>query len=400
MRRSDKRRALRAAAALVSCHLPATLKADAGEAGTPKWQQLFPLGTFHNGGWPKDGVTVDAAFCKTMVANWEKRGKPELSVDYFHKGNEETAPNEERIAAGGIQQIEARDDGLWGLIDWTDRARAGILARELKFLSPEFHTNGIDGHTGKPQGPTLIGAGLVNNPAFKEMPRVAASEVVDPPAQPAVQENLMNREQINALLKTAGINLASTATDAEALAALSKHVGETAKASADAAAALKAKETTDAEALKAKATAEEATKTLKAQLAEAIEEKAKLGVRVANIEKVEFDRGVTALCARAISERRIVASAQEQVKELAAVSGLEKATKFVDGFPKGSIGGSGTEVGHGEPGDVDATEMTEVKAAATEKMKAGLTGAAALRAAAMENPAVMKKLAAVPASKN
>ncbi len=209
-----------------------------------KWNQLVPLGTFHNGGWPKTGVTVDAAFCEAIVANWKKRGGPELVVDYFHKTHDEEAPNEERVAAGWMESLETRPDGLYALIRWTAKARTQILAEELRFISPEFHPDGMDGRTGTPQGPTLSCAGLLTDHCFKEMPRVAANAVTDPPAtKPAVEEQVMNREQINAMLKAAGITLAATATDAEAAQALSKHItdGATLKAQAetDATAALK-----------------------------------------------------------------------------------------------------------------------------------------------------------------
>ena len=50
-----------------------------------------------------------------------------------------------------------------------------ILARELKFLSPEFHPNGIDGRTGRPQGPTLIGAGAYS--LIKELALLSMADV-------------------------------------------------------------------------------------------------------------------------------------------------------------------------------------------------------------------------------
>lgn len=401
MKRSDKRRALRAAAAQQAvCRLPAPLRADAGAVGQPKWQKIFPFGTFHNGCWPAEGITVDAKYCATMVENWKKRGAPPLPVDYLHRGgdHDEVAdlPAAEKVASGWMEDFEVRADGMYALTKWTPRAHELITADEYRYLSPEWQRNGTDGRTGVAQGPTLVGAALVNRPAFQELPRVAAAALPPAQTQPVVQENAMNRAQIDALLKEAGITLAATATDAEAAAALSKHVTETSKAGAAAAElALKAKK--DAETLKAAQA--ESEKTMKAQLDEAIAEKAKLGVRVANIEKQALDTAVNALCARALDERRIAAAGQESVKALAAASGLEAATKFVDTFAKGTIAASNSEKGHGGAGDVDAAEETEVKAAAAELVKASdgkLLGSAAIRAAAMANPGVLKRLAAVP----
>lgn len=395
------RRALRAAAVNAALRLAGNafgnLRAVASADASPKWNQIFPMGTFHNGGWPADGVTVDRAFCEAIVANWKKHGGA-LAVDYFHKTNEEDAPNDERIASGWMQDLEAREDGVYALIDWTAKARAKILAGELANISPEFHLNGTDARTGKPQGPTLVCAALLNNQAFKEMPRVAASAVVDPPAppNPAVEEFIMNKKQMLALLaKFQNTTVTDASTDAEVLAAFEKQMDVNVKASSDAAAALKAT-ITAADALKA---SEEASKALQAQLTEANTEKAKLGVRVANIEKQALDTAVNTLCKRALDERRIAAAGQESVKALAAASGLEAATKFVDSFAKGTIAAAATETGHGAAGDADETEEAEVKAAAAEAVKASggkLTGSAAIRAAALANPGVVKRLAAVP----
>lgn len=337
MMRSKKRALLRASAD--AAHLRfAGLRAFASDkADEPKWCQLFPMGTHHNGGWPKAGVTVDKAFCDAMVANWKKIGGPELVVDYFHKTNDESAPNSERVAAGWMQSLEARADGLWALIRWTEKAREHIRADELRCLSPEFALNGVDPHTGKPQGPTLICAGLLTNPAFKEMPRVAAAAV-----PPATKEAIMNRAQMLALLASASITLPETATDAEVIARLEKHVKEEAalKAKADAdAKALKAKAEADADAaLKAKQAAEATTASLKAELDAKSTEITKLGVAVAQLQKVNADAGINALLARAKAEGRITAAAAEKgVRELAEKLGLEKAAEFVDSFPKNTV---------------------------------------------------------------
>lgn len=331
--------------------LPTALRADASSA-EPKWVQVFPFGTFHNGGWPEDGITVDAKYCATMVANWKRRGAPALPIDYLHRGgdSEDVAdlPLEQKVAAGWMEDFEVRADGLYALTRWTPKARDLIKADEFRFVSPEWSEDGLDGRTGERQGPTLIGAGLVNRPAFKEMPRVAATAVIDPAApKPVAPEEVMNRAQIDAMLKAAGINLAATATDAEAVAALSKHVSDNA--------AVKAKADAENEAtLKAKQATEANEKALKAQLDEATTDKAKLGVRVAELEKAQKDTKVEALIARARSEGRITAApALEAVKELANKVSIEAAEKMVDGFPKGASVDL-TVKGHGNPGEAPA----------------------------------------------
>lgn len=333
-------------------YLPAPLRADAtGDAAAPKWQMLFPLGTFHNGGWPKEGITIDPAFCETMVANWKKRGNPALPVDYLHRGAFDDLPVDQQIASGWIENLEARADGLWAQVKWTPKARELIAADEYRFLSPEFHLKGIDAHTGKPQGPTLVGAGLLNRPAFQEMPRVAAAAVQ--PAVPAAPENFMNKSAIIALLAKAGTVLEPTITDEAAQAALTKHFDDIAAAKTAAAAK-------EAAVLLAKANTDASEKALKAQIEELTLDKAKLGVRVAQIEKVNFDTGVDALLKRAASEGRITAAAaQKGVRELADKLGLTAATEFVDTFPKGTVVPLGV-LGHGDVGS--GGQLVDLKA--------------------------------------
>ena len=131
-----------------------------------------------------------------------------------------------------------------------------------------------------------------------------------------------------------------TATDAELSARVEKYFKDTTKASEET-------ETT----LKAKAATEASEKALKAQLDEAVTDKAKLGVRVAELEKAQKDTKVEALLARARAEGRITAApALEAVKELANKVSLEAAEKMVDGFPKGASVDL-TVKGHGNPGE-------------------------------------------------
>lgn len=341
--------------------LPTALRADASSA-EPKWVQVFPFGTFHNGGWPDDGITVDAKYCATMVANWKRRGAPALPIDYLHRGgdSEDVAhlPLEQKVAAGWMEDFEVRADGLYALTRWTPKARDLIKADEFRFISPEWSEDGLDGRTGERQGPTLIGAGLVNRPAFKEMPRVAANAVTDPAApKPVAPEEVMNRAQIDAMLKAAGINLAATATDAEAVAALAKHVSDNA--------AVKAKADAENEAvLKAKQATEASEKALKAQLDEATKDKAAMGIRLQALEKARLDEQVTALLDRATKEGRVTAAAAlGAVKELAEKQGLTAATAFVDAFPKSTVAPVGVVLGHGQPGaEPAATSLTELSA--------------------------------------
>lgn len=72
-------------------------------------------------------------------------------------------------AAGWIDQIEVRDDGIWGHVQWTARAKEMLAAKEYSFISP---TSIFDPTTREVQ--IILRAALVNDPAV-ELAAVAAN---------------------------------------------------------------------------------------------------------------------------------------------------------------------------------------------------------------------------------
>lgn len=180
---------------------------------SPRWNMLFPIGRFFRSDFPKGGIDFNPKMLGEMVANWEALGRPPKQVNYFHRGESvaDGVPNEDKVAAGWVEALELRADGLWGLIKWTEKARLHILADELRYLSPEFSLTGTNKLTGKPQGATFYGVALLNDPFLETMPKVAASE-----APSSTPEHRMNPKILLAL------GLSETADEATALDAISK----------------------------------------------------------------------------------------------------------------------------------------------------------------------------------
>lgn len=125
--------------------------ADGDAPAAPEWVHLLPAGTFSG----RDGrgpYTVDDA--AGVIVRSMAEG--EIPLDYAHAlvgqlGN--PAP-----AAGWIQAMEARDDGIWGRVAWTPRGKQAIAEREYKGISPVFF-HAKDGKVDR-----ITNAGLVNNP--------------------------------------------------------------------------------------------------------------------------------------------------------------------------------------------------------------------------------------------
>jgi phage I-like protein len=345
---------------------------------TAKWCQLFPLGTFHRWDFPNGKIVVDAAFCAAIVANWEKAGKPELPVDYFHRGESDQGPTpvQEKVASGWIVSLMCQPDGLHAAIKWTDRARAHILADELRYLSPTFATDGFDRKSGKPQGPTLFGAGLLNDPYFAELPRVAASSSTpNTTAEKAqLRSGNMDPKQIRLAL-----GLAEDASD-EAVTARLTELN---------ALELKAKETEKLELAngEAKKALVIATDALKAQA----EQSKLLASRVEKLEAEKKDKELDDLVAEIRLAKRVLPAKADSVKQYALALGIAAAREFFMALP--------AVIQTGELGTTGEVETTD-KASATKKLAAaadelskkhGLSGTEAMRRAAKENKELAEK---------
>lgn len=124
-----------------------------------QWVHLMPAGKFE----PRDGRgpwIVDDAGAVIMASERHARGAP-LLVDYEHQAEAAAASKGPVPAAGWINRLEARPDGIWGLIEWTAAAAELIGRREYRFISPVFT---FDQATGQVQA--ILRAGLTNTPAL------------------------------------------------------------------------------------------------------------------------------------------------------------------------------------------------------------------------------------------
>lgn len=132
----------------------------------PQWNQLFPAGQFMaidgRGPFFMDGHTANK-----LIALHAKRNP--LSMDYDHQTLTAAKAGNTAPASGWIKQLAWRaGEGLFALIEWTDKARAAIRAREYRYISPMF------AHQGK-QISELMPCALTNYAGIDGMQPVAAS---------------------------------------------------------------------------------------------------------------------------------------------------------------------------------------------------------------------------------
>lgn len=330
-----------------------------------KWQKLFPLGpTYHRGDFKGGSITLSRDFLATMVKNWAKDNRPHLPVDYFHRGASDETPvaNDDKVASGWISDLELRDDGLWGLTSWTDKARAHILADELRYLSPTFTTSGLDRTTGKSQGPTLFGAALLNDPYLTELPRVAASSTAAPtPTTKPKEKPAMEKKDLCIMF-----GLPEDTDDATLKACVQK--------------------ARDAEAEKAKLAAEHAAvvklstervekaKADNADLATALKLQAE---RIAKLETERTDSAVDGLIRDLESGRwndgkqsHILAAQKDDVRAYAKALGVAEAQKFFSKLKAVKLTSSGISAGEGGGEETPDSAHAKLKTMAKEKAKA------------------------------
>ena len=100
--------------------------------GAPKEFQIFPYGQIT---LSIDGVAyLDDEAMNTIISGFEKRGN-DMVIDYEHQ----TLSGNQAPAAGWIKRLVNKGkDGLWAVVEWTDKAREYIAKKEYRYFSPVF----------------------------------------------------------------------------------------------------------------------------------------------------------------------------------------------------------------------------------------------------------------------
>lgn len=127
-------------------------------------QMLITGNSFHG---PKK-ISFTPELVDTVIANFKKRGDAQLPI---WLGSHDVTD-----AAGFITALEKVRDGddlrLMATVDWNDVGSEKIKKDHLRYISPEIAFNVISKDTGEDQGPTLMGAALLNDPHIEKQPRV------------------------------------------------------------------------------------------------------------------------------------------------------------------------------------------------------------------------------------
>lgn len=169
---------------------------------------VFPAGTTkaRDGRGPfhlKDRAAMQAVIDRTL----QYMGGIEAMVDYDHALNKVDKPGATAKAAGWIKQWEAREDGIWALVAWTEPARAAIRSSEYRYLSPLFYSDTAGNLL------QFLNVSLVNHPGF-DLEAIAAR------AETAINPKDTSMDFMKKLAKKLGLD--ESASEEALLAAVGK----------------------------------------------------------------------------------------------------------------------------------------------------------------------------------
>ncbi|MCE2564646.1 phage protease [Komagataeibacter sp. FNDCF1] len=173
----------------------------------PDWIHLVPAGTFTGEDGRGPFILSDPA--SVISRSLPEGGRP-IPLDYNHAAHNAAATGAPAPAAGWITQLESRENGIWGKVEWTANGRKAVAAREYRFISPGLRTD-----TGK-HVTAIVSAALCNMPNFGELTHLnTRGKREDAAAPDARMEHFLGR--ICEILK-----LPPTSHDEQALDAVRK----------------------------------------------------------------------------------------------------------------------------------------------------------------------------------
>jgi len=195
--------------------------ASAEVAPGAEWIKLMPCGIIRGRDGRGPYVLKDQSHAQqVVVATQAYQAGADLPIDYDHQTQRAPVNGQPVLASGWIKTLEARSDGIYGQVEWTETAAARLAAREYRYFSPAWIGAGPDS-----TGPVvrLVGGGLTNLPNFP-LPAIASQTPGDS----------MDPDLIKALGLSADVTPATAAAHAQALTDGAKAIATLVGVSADA----------------------------------------------------------------------------------------------------------------------------------------------------------------------
>ena len=139
------------------------------EESKENWIELFPFGKYDHPVY-KD-VYMNEKRANNIIDNFNNKVMDvDVAVNYNHKREK---------AAGWINELQVKDNGLWGKVEWTEPGANSIRNGEFRYFSPEFAPEWAHPKSGDNFTDVLTGGALTNNPFLKGIKQVQTHEEVD-----------------------------------------------------------------------------------------------------------------------------------------------------------------------------------------------------------------------------
>lgn len=155
------------ATALTACYLSAAFSGAAD--AVPEWIHLLPAGTFRTVDGRGPFMIEDAA---RLAADSLAAGGM-LPIDETHATDFAAPRGEPAPARGWIVALEARGDGIWGKVEWTDAGRQLVADRAYQHVSSVIVCDKNLRVT------RIVRAALTNNPAVPNLARFQTESNMD-----------------------------------------------------------------------------------------------------------------------------------------------------------------------------------------------------------------------------
>jgi len=126
-------------------------------SGAPAEFQLLPDGVIDiEGDRP---ARLDDAAARAVISDFQRRGN-DMVIDYEHQ----TLKDVEAPAAGWIKSLVYRGaEGLWAVVEWTERAKQYLQNKEYRYFSPVMWVNNKDRSVARIENVALTNFPKINN---------------------------------------------------------------------------------------------------------------------------------------------------------------------------------------------------------------------------------------------
>lgn len=148
------------------------VEATTSRDGGTVWHELVPMGDFDHPEYGEFNITEETI--AEMIERFNSGAPVAGGIPIDEKGDHSMRAEG---AYGWIRSLEARDNSLWGEIQWTPDGVEAVDSKRFKYISPRFFV----GETN-----FIKAAALCTRPFFNQQPelQVAASEYIEVENQP------------------------------------------------------------------------------------------------------------------------------------------------------------------------------------------------------------------------